>query len=106
MLILILIDVHYSQKVVFSFEKGSNCQNHPSSGSLYLLVKKYPPASPLPPFPYPLLFGKPYSREKPDGFQSELSDHYQRMFLCWPVLNQHFILYVTYVCVSVCLGVF
>ena len=25
MLILILIDVQYSQKAVFSFEKGSNC---------------------------------------------------------------------------------
>ena len=35
MLILILIDVQYSQKAVFSFEKGSNCQNHSSSGSLH-----------------------------------------------------------------------
>ena len=34
MLILILIDVQYSQKAVSSFEKGSNCQNHFSSGSL------------------------------------------------------------------------
>ena len=33
MLILILIDVQYLQKVVFSFEKGSNDQNHSSSGS-------------------------------------------------------------------------
>ena len=33
MLILILIDVQYSQNAVFSFEKGSNCQNHSSSGS-------------------------------------------------------------------------
>ena len=32
MLILILIDVQYSQKAVFSFEKGLNGQNH-SSGS-------------------------------------------------------------------------
>ena len=30
MLILILIDVQNSQKAVFSFEKGSNDQNHPS----------------------------------------------------------------------------
>ena len=30
MLILILIDVLYSQKAVFSFEKGSNGQNHSS----------------------------------------------------------------------------
>ena len=35
MLILILIDVHYSQKTVFSFEKGLNPQNHSSSGSLF-----------------------------------------------------------------------
>ena len=40
MLILILIDVQYSQEAVFSFEKGLNCQNHSSSGSL-CLVKKF-----------------------------------------------------------------
>ena len=34
MLILILIDVQYSQKAILSFEKGSNCQNHFSCGSL------------------------------------------------------------------------
>ena len=42
MLILILIDVKYSQKAGFSFEKGLNDQNHSSSGS-YHLVKKIPP---------------------------------------------------------------
>ena len=51
MLILILIEVQYSQKAVFSFEKGSNHQNHSSSGSLHI-VKKSPPSkmsnSPLP----------------------------------------------------------
>ena len=41
MLILILIDVQYSQKAVFGFEKGLNCQNHSTSGSLHL-VKKSP----------------------------------------------------------------
>ena len=41
MLIVILIDVQYSQKAVFSFEKGSNCQNHSLSGSLHLL-KTFP----------------------------------------------------------------
>ena len=48
MLILILIDVQYSQKEVFSFGKGSNRQNHSSSGSL-------PPAKKIPPvkFPFP-----------------------------------------------------
>ena len=53
MLILTLIDVQYSQKAVFSFEKGLNCQNHSSSGSLC-------PVTPLPPSkisdsPHPLL---------------------------------------------------
>ena len=37
MLILILSDVQYSQKAIFSFEKGSNHQNHSSSGSDQLL---------------------------------------------------------------------
>ena len=41
MLILILIDVQYSQNVVFSFEKFLNCQNHSFSGSHHL-VKKSP----------------------------------------------------------------
>ena len=58
MLIYILIDVQYSQKTVFSFEKGSNRQNHSSSGSLYL-VKKFPPVKfPIPSKPLPL-FGRP-----------------------------------------------
>ena len=35
MSILILIDVQYTHKAVFSFEKGLNCQNHSSSGSLH-----------------------------------------------------------------------
>ena len=43
MLILILIDVQYSQKAVFSFEKGSNCQNHHSSPCSHHTVKKIPP---------------------------------------------------------------
>ena len=41
MLVFILIDVQYSQKAVFSFEKGSHRQNHSSSGSLHP-VKKSP----------------------------------------------------------------
>ena len=41
MLILILIDVQYSQNAVFSFEKFWNRQNHSSSGSHHL-VKKSP----------------------------------------------------------------
>ena len=43
MLILVLIDVQYSQKAVFSFEKGLNRQNHSSSGPHHP-VKKFPPA--------------------------------------------------------------
>ena len=41
MLILILIDDEYSRKAVFSFEKGSNHQNHISSGFPHL-VKNLP----------------------------------------------------------------
>ena len=53
MLIFILIDVQYSQMAVFSFEKGSNNQNHSSSGSLHL-VKKIPPPSKIPDSPQTL----------------------------------------------------
>ena len=38
---LILIDVQYSQKAVFSFVKGLNSQNHSSSGTNHP-VKKSP----------------------------------------------------------------
>ena len=49
MLILILIEVQYLQKAVFTFEKGSNCQNHSSSSSRRL-VKRSPPVNiPIPP---------------------------------------------------------
>ena len=44
MLISILIDVQYSQKAAFSFEKGSNCQNHSSSGSLHPVKNSTPPS--------------------------------------------------------------
>ena len=59
MLILVLIDVQHSQKAVFSFEKGSNCQNHSSSSSLHP-VKKFPHSKILDsPLPHTLpLFGK------------------------------------------------
>ena len=49
MLILILIDVQYLQNLVFSFEKGSNVQNHSLSDSHH--SKKNLPAK----FPIPLL---------------------------------------------------
>ena len=58
MVILILIDVQYSHKAVFSFEKGLIGQNHSSSG-YHHPVKKFAQAN----FPAPshslLLFGKP-----------------------------------------------
>ena len=55
MLILILIDVQYSQKAVFSFEKGLSGQNQSSSGSHHL-EKKSPQQNspPLPPYTYTL----------------------------------------------------
>ena len=43
MLILILINVQYSQTTFLSFEKGSNPQNHSSLGSHHP-VNKFPPA--------------------------------------------------------------
>ena len=52
MLILILIDVQYSQKAVFSFEKGSNQQHHISSHFLHLVKTlphqnfRFPPPTP------------------------------------------------------------
>ena len=51
MLISILIDVQYSQKAVFSFEKGLNRQNHSSSGSLYTVKKFFSKMSDSPPPP-------------------------------------------------------
>ena len=52
MLILILTDVMYSHKAVFSFEKGSNGQKHSSSDS-YHLVNKIPPSKMFDSFPTP-----------------------------------------------------
>lgn len=64
MLIFILIDFQYSQNVLFSFEKGTDGQNHPSSGSRYP-VKSFPQqkfaSSPTRESPDPLaLFGRPW----------------------------------------------
>ena len=73
MLILILIDVQYSQNAAFSFEKGSNCQNHSTSGSHHLVNKSPPPSHKIFDFP-PVAVGEggiyhttPYSYfENPD----------------------------------------
>ena len=60
MLILILIDVQYSQKAVFSFEKGFNCENNSSPGSFHPVKEISPPLKfpILPSHPLPL-FEKP-----------------------------------------------
>ena len=49
MIILILIDVQYSQKAVFCFDKGLNGQNHYSTGS-HQPVKKSPGKIPDSPY--------------------------------------------------------
>ena len=61
MLILILIDVQYSQNAVFTFGKDLNHQNHSSSGSpKSLLLRLSPPGRKIPPpqqnfwFPLPM----------------------------------------------------
>ena len=61
MLVLILVDFEYSQKAVFSFGKGLNCQNHSSSGSLHL-VKKRPSVKFSPPPPTPGLLENPWGK--------------------------------------------
>ena len=74
MLILILIHVQYSQKAVFSFEKGLNNQNHSLSSSHDLVKKNHPLAKFLIPLPTKwgggggggrglLLFGKPWDNK-------------------------------------------
>ena len=69
MLILILIHVQYSQKAVFSFEKGLNNQNHSLSSSHHLVKKNHPLAKFLIPLPTKggegglLLFGKPWDNK-------------------------------------------
>ena len=45
-MILILIDVQYSQKAVISFQKGSNGQNQSFSGFQHLVEKSPPPPPP------------------------------------------------------------
>ena len=57
MLILVLIDVQYSQKASFGFEKGSVCQNHSSSGSQCPIKKPYQQNSQSTSYSL-LLFGK------------------------------------------------
>ena len=52
MLVLILIDVQYSQKAVFSFEKGSDRQNNSSSGSHHPVTPPSPSKIPHTPHRY------------------------------------------------------
>ena len=51
MLILILINIHYSQNVVFSFEKGSIDQNHSFSDFHHPIQKSHPGKFSIPPTP-------------------------------------------------------
>ena len=82
MLNLILIDVQYLQKVVFSFEKGSNHQNHCSSGSHYPV--KNSPSKISDSLPHSitaswktLTYGRKYRRCKTrEAFLNLLSDLY------------------------------
>ena len=53
MLILILIDVQYSQKAVFSFEKDLNGQNYSSSSFHYLVIPQQKSFICHPPRPAP-----------------------------------------------------
>ena len=62
MLIFILIDVKYSQKAAFSFEKGSNRQNHSSSGSLHPVKKSPPVKFPIPPQPLTAIWKTPIDK--------------------------------------------
>ena len=58
MLIFVLIDVQYSQKAIFSFEKGADRQNH-SCSDFFHPVKKFPLVKfTISPNPL-LLFGRP-----------------------------------------------
>ena len=62
MLLLILINVQYLQNVIFSFEKGSNGQNHSLSDSDH--PKEECPKANFP-SPYPItLFGKPWAKDQ------------------------------------------
>ena len=57
MLMLILIDVQYLQNVLFSFEKGSNGENHSLTDSYHPMKKSPSRISHLPTgqeFPLPL----------------------------------------------------
>ena len=94
MLILILIDVQYSQKAVFSFEKGSNSQNHFSSGYLHpysplskISDSNAPLAWIFPPTPYRYF-------ENPEHLHMLFSSEYQIMkyfsvMLCQNIVSQN-----------------
>ena len=79
MLTVILIDVQYSHKAVFSFEKDSNHQNPSSSGSLHP-VKKSPHQFPIPTPHWGIFPSTPYCYlEKPEHLHMLFSSEYQIM---------------------------
>ena len=61
MLILILLNVQYLQNAVYSFEKGSNRQNHSLSDSHHLIEKSPGQISHS---PNPLAFRKPWAKDQ------------------------------------------
>ena len=68
MLILILIDVQYSQSADFSFKKVLNCQNHSSLGSHHHTTKfrkkiPHPAKFTTPPTPYCYLQNPAYFKK-------------------------------------------
>ena len=66
MLNLILINVQYLPKAVFSFEKGSNGQKCSSSSPNHAIPLLRSPKFPISPiFDSPLLFGKPSILSEP-----------------------------------------
>ena len=67
MLILISIDVEYSESAFFSFKKVLNCQTHSSSGSHHHTTKSrksfFPQQNLTPPTPYRYLQNPAYLKK-------------------------------------------
>ena len=91
MLILILIDVQYSQNAVFRFEKGSNRQNHSSSGSHYP-VKQFPRQNLQFPLPFTAIRKTLRTEQNNDHKQIMHKIQFSSSFKCyisWITMNYH-----------------
>ena len=102
MLILISIDVQYLQNAVFSFDEGSNGQNH-SSLSSRQLVEKFPPAKlPIPHtgviYPYPL-FAVIWKTLKYIKMYIDMYIHYIYMYI-YIYIYIYICMYIMYICKS------